>query len=92
MVAAHGWDLMGAKRVGMTTASVSRREGLLLATLPAPDVAGEDLLSVANGILEHTWSCAGAAAAGAPLWPSWGRRRESDGPPHPRDLPLQSGR
>jgi 2-haloacid dehalogenase len=53
MVAAHGWDLMGAKRVGMITAWVSRKEGLLLSTLPEPDVSGEDLLSVARSILEH---------------------------------------
>jgi len=53
MVAAHGWDLMGAKRVGMITAWVSRKEGRLLSTLPEPDVIGDDLLSVANRILQR---------------------------------------
>jgi 2-haloacid dehalogenase len=52
MVAAHGWDLMGAKRVGLTTAWVSRKEGRLLATVPKPDVTGDDLLAAADRIVE----------------------------------------
>ena len=52
MIAAHGWDVMGAKRVGMTTAWVSRKEGRLLATLPEPDVTGDDLVATADRILE----------------------------------------
>lgn len=53
MVAAHGWDLMGARRVGLKTAWVSRKEGRLLATLPEPEVLADDLLGAANGILGH---------------------------------------
>jgi 2-haloacid dehalogenase len=51
MVAAHGWDLMGAKRVGLATAWVSRTERHLPATLPDPDVRAGDLVGAARGIL-----------------------------------------
>jgi 2-haloacid dehalogenase len=53
MVAAHGWDLMGAKRVGLATAWVSRTERHLLATLPAPDVCADDLVGAATQILNR---------------------------------------
>jgi 2-haloacid dehalogenase len=51
MVAAHGWDLMGARRVGLATAWVSRSERHVLATLPDPDVRADDLVGAATGIL-----------------------------------------
>lgn len=50
MVAAHGWDLMGAKRVGLRTAWVARTERHLPATIPPPDVQGTDLAAVAERI------------------------------------------
>jgi 2-haloacid dehalogenase len=53
MVAAHGWDLMGAKRVGLATAWVSRSERHLLATLPDPDVRADDLVGAADRILRR---------------------------------------
>lgn len=53
MVAAHGWDLMGAKRVGLQTAWVARKEGRPPATLPQPDVRGDNLLAAADGILKR---------------------------------------
>lgn len=50
MVAARGWDLLGAHHVGMRTAWISRGEGRLLDTLPAFDLAGADLLDVARAV------------------------------------------
>ena len=46
MVAAHGWDLHGAKAVGMRTAWVSRKERALLSSLSAPDFRGADVAEV----------------------------------------------
>ena len=50
MVAAHAWDLLGAGQAGMRTAWVSRGERYRVATLPAPDFTGADLLDVARRI------------------------------------------
>jgi len=50
LVAAHWWDVMGAKRAGMRTGWVGRRERVLLSSVPAPDFRGEDLASVAASI------------------------------------------
>lgn len=50
LVAAHWWDVMGAKRAGMHTGWVGRRERVLLSSVPAPDFSGEDLASVAASI------------------------------------------
>lgn len=54
MVAAHGWDVIGAKRVGMSTAWISRKEGRLLSTVPDPDVSADDLITAAAHILRET--------------------------------------
>jgi 2-haloacid dehalogenase len=51
LVSAHWWDVMGASRAGLRTAWVARRERVLLASVPDPDVQGSDLLEVADGIL-----------------------------------------
>jgi 2-haloacid dehalogenase len=48
MVAAHGWDLLGASRVGMRTAWVARKERFPVETHPPPDIAADDLLAVAE--------------------------------------------
>lgn len=50
MVAAHGWDLMGAGRAGMRTAWVARKEGRLADVVPEPDLRGATLLDAAAGI------------------------------------------
>jgi 2-haloacid dehalogenase len=50
LVAAHWWDVTGAKRAGMRTAWVGRDEAVLLETVPAPDVAARDLASAADAI------------------------------------------
>lgn len=51
MVAAHGWDLLGARQAGMRTAWIARGERYHLDTLPAPDVTGADLLDAARAIV-----------------------------------------
>jgi 2-haloacid dehalogenase len=50
LVAAHGWDVLGAARAGLRTGWVSRKERVLLATVPEPDVVGTDLVTVARQI------------------------------------------
>jgi 2-haloacid dehalogenase len=50
MVAAHWWDLRGARAVGMRVAWVGRGEGTLTGLLPEPDAAGADLLEVARAL------------------------------------------
>jgi 2-haloacid dehalogenase len=51
LVAAHWWDVAGAKRAGLRTAWVGRHEGALLATTPAPDVVASDLADAARRIV-----------------------------------------
>jgi 2-haloacid dehalogenase len=48
LVAAHGWDVLGAGRAGLRTAWVSRKERVLLATVPEPSARGADLVEVAR--------------------------------------------
>jgi 2-haloacid dehalogenase len=53
MVAAHGWDLMGAGRVGMRTVWISRKEGRLPAVIPDPDICAADLAEAATVIVDR---------------------------------------
>jgi 2-haloacid dehalogenase len=48
MVAAHAWDVAGAKEAGLRTAWVSSKEGRYLDVLPAPDVVAPDLATAAD--------------------------------------------
>jgi 2-haloacid dehalogenase len=50
-VSTHWWDVAGAKRAGMLTGWVARRERSLLDTVPAPDYTGRDLAEVADAIV-----------------------------------------
>ena len=51
LVAAHGWDIVGAMRAGCAAAFVARPGKALFPTAPPPDVVGADLREVANGII-----------------------------------------
>jgi 2-haloacid dehalogenase len=51
LVAAHWWDVAGARRAGLCTGWVARSERVLLDTVPAPDVSGRDLAEVAEALL-----------------------------------------
>jgi 2-haloacid dehalogenase len=51
LVAAHGWDVMGAMRAGLRGAWVARTERWLVPVVPDPDLRGEDLKDVAGKII-----------------------------------------
>lgn len=51
LVAAHGWDVMGAMRAGLRGGWVGRSERWLVPIVPAPDVTGDDLEDVAKEIV-----------------------------------------
>jgi 2-haloacid dehalogenase len=50
LVAAHWWDVAGAKAAGLRTGWVARRDLVLPGAVPEPDVSGRDLLEVAEGL------------------------------------------
>ncbi len=50
LVAAHWWDVAGAKAAGLRTGWVARRDLVLPEGLPEPDVGGRDLIEVAEGL------------------------------------------
>jgi 2-haloacid dehalogenase len=50
LVAAHWWDVAGAKAAGLRTGWVARRDLVLPDGLPEPDVSGRDLSEVAEGL------------------------------------------
>jgi 2-haloacid dehalogenase len=51
-VAVHGWDVHGAHHAGLVTGWASRLEGTFPAIYDRPDVAGPDLVEVAERLLE----------------------------------------
>lgn len=51
MVAAHDWDVLGAKRVGCAGAFVARPGQGYAAGIDPPDVVGDDLAEVADRLL-----------------------------------------
>ncbi|MDV6013599.1 HAD family hydrolase [Haloechinothrix sp. LS1_15] len=51
LVAVHAFDCHGARRAGLTTGWASRHEGRYPDIFAAPDVAGDDLVEVARGLL-----------------------------------------
>ncbi|MCI0688059.1 MAG: haloacid dehalogenase type II [Sporichthyaceae bacterium] len=51
MVAAHGWDVHGARQAGLVTAWVSRLEGRLPAVFDPADVSGPGLIEVVRELL-----------------------------------------
>ena len=48
LVAAHWWDVTGAKAAGLRTGWVARRDLVMPESVPAPDVSGRDLAEVAD--------------------------------------------
>ena len=51
MVAAHGWDIVGAMRAGCAAAFVARAGKSLYPLAPAPDIVARDLRDVAERII-----------------------------------------
>jgi len=52
MIAGHWWDLLGAARVGMTTAWVAPKESVLFDATTAPDVRAATLEETAAAVVE----------------------------------------
>jgi 2-haloacid dehalogenase len=52
LVAAHWWDVAGAKRAGLRTAWIGRDEGALLRTVPPPDILATHLTDAATKLVE----------------------------------------
>jgi 2-haloacid dehalogenase len=50
-VSTYWWDVAGAKRAGLLTGWVARRERALLDSVPEPDYTGRDLVEVAEAIV-----------------------------------------
>ena len=53
MVAAHAWDVAGAKKAGLATAWIAGKEGRYLDVYPSPDVTAPDVESAAEQILDR---------------------------------------
>lgn len=51
LVAAHAWDCHGAKRAGLVTGWAGRLEGRYGDVFAPPDVTGDDLVQVVEGLL-----------------------------------------
>jgi 2-haloacid dehalogenase len=51
LVAAHSWDIHGARRVGLTTGWVSRLEGQPPAVFDAADVSDPNLVTAVSALL-----------------------------------------
>lgn len=51
LVAAHSWDIHGARQAGLATGWVSRLEGQPPAVFGAADVSGPDLVTVVSALL-----------------------------------------
>ncbi|MGH9192801.1 MAG: HAD family hydrolase [Acidimicrobiales bacterium] len=52
LMAVHSWDVHGAHRAGLVTGWASRREGVFSAAFDPPDVTGDDLVEVADRLLD----------------------------------------
>lgn len=53
MVACHDWDLFGAKKVGLTTAYIKRKEEIFNPYYPKPDIEQTDLVDLAHALIQH---------------------------------------
>lgn len=54
LIAAHGWDIAGAKQAGCAAAFVARPGQALLPLAPAPEVIGADMSAVVEAILARS--------------------------------------
>lgn len=53
LVAAHAWDIQGAKAAGLKAAYITKQEKEYLSIYPQPDVIAEDLVTVASKLAEY---------------------------------------
>lgn len=54
LIAAHGWDIHGARRAGLSAGYVSRQGKPFPSVMEPPHVAGSTLVDVAEGLLSRT--------------------------------------
>ena len=52
MVATHDWDLFGAKKVGLTTAYIKRKEEIFNPYYPQPNLLNTDLVDLAQALIQ----------------------------------------
>ena len=52
LVAAHDWDVVGALNAGCAAAFIARPGKVLNPLLPKPDIAGKDLIDIAEKIIQ----------------------------------------
>ena len=52
LVAAHSWDIQGAKRAGFSAAYVERGEGPFLSIFDRPEVVGSTLVEVVDLLMK----------------------------------------
>lgn len=52
MVASHDWDLLGAKKAGLKTAYIERKEEIYNPFYPKADIRGADLVEMAYDIIK----------------------------------------
>lgn len=53
LIATHAWDIAGAMHVGCSAAFVARRAMVLDPLFPPPDIVGDNLIDVAEQIMER---------------------------------------
>ncbi len=51
MIAAHGWDIVGAKRAGLKTAFIERKGKTPYPLGENPDISGKTILDIANKLI-----------------------------------------
>ncbi|MGA9520574.1 MAG: HAD family hydrolase [Myxococcaceae bacterium] len=61
MISAQGWDIAGARRAGMRTVWLSKREKCWLEALPRPDLEVPDVATATQALLRLSGVGAGAA-------------------------------
>lgn len=52
LIAAHGWDILGAQRAGLQTAFISRPGKFLYPNGKTPDLSGKDLQEIADQLIK----------------------------------------
>lgn len=53
MVASHDWDLFGAKKAGLKTAYIKRKEVIFNPIYPQPDFSDEELTRLVEKIVNN---------------------------------------
>ena len=79
LVAAHGWDVLGAQRAGLTGAWFPRSERVYPAVYEAPHVAAPDLAGAVDALLALPGRMTEVREIATPLGPARAHVTEADG-------------